>query len=65
MSGVISAVPIYNDTIYSRITVKSMTYPLESILIHDDEAVSVSRPLDNSAVHLTFSVQHYSELQAT
>ena len=40
-----------------------MTYLLELILIHDDEAVSVSRPLDDSAVHLTFCVKHYPELQ--
>ena len=31
-------------------------------LIHDDEAVSISRPLNGRAVILAFSVEHYSEL---
>ena len=35
---------------------------LKLLLIHDDEAISISRPLNNSIVILAFSVQHYSEL---
>ena len=31
-------------------------------LIHDDEAVSISRPLKGSTAILAFSVEHYSEL---
>ena len=62
--GVISVVPTnVIRSIYSRIAVKSMTYLFELILIHDYEAVSVSRPLDDSTVHLTFCVNHYPELQ--
>jgi hypothetical protein len=35
---------------------------LKLLLIHDDEAISISRPLNNSIVILAFSVQHHSEL---
>ena len=38
------------------------TYLLKLELIHDDEAVSISRPLNGSTVILAFSVEHYSEL---
>jgi len=35
---------------------------LKLLLIHDDEATSISRPLNSSIVIMAFSVQHYSEL---
>jgi len=38
------------------------TYRLKSVLIIDDEATSVSRPLHDSAMIMAFSIQHYSEL---
>ena len=43
--------------------IESTNYLLELVLIHDDETISVSRPLDGSVIFLTFSIQHYSELR--
>jgi hypothetical protein len=38
------------------------TYLLELVLIRDDEAISIRRPLDSGAIMSAFSVQHYSKL---
>ncbi len=58
----VSHIGRWTSSFYKRIKTSSSTNFLKLELIHDDEAVSVSRPLNSSTVILAFSVEHYSEL---